>query len=97
LDFAQAEAFAKLVSAFGLPFWAGMVLWGFYQIRRLLSGAIEALRARDDRIETMLDHHIASTDKRIALLEQLLSRHDRNIEDIWERLSNSGQFKSNGK
>lgn len=96
MDFAQAEALAKIVAAFGAPFWAGTVLWLFYQIWKLLRHAIEALKQRDDSLQKLLDTHIATTDKRLALMEQLLNRHEDNIETLWDRLD-SGSFRNNAR
>jgi hypothetical protein len=86
VDFAEAEAFAKVVAAFGAPFWAGTVLWLFYQIWKLLRGAIEALRTRDDSLQRLLDAHISQTDKRISLIEQLIEHHDASIDVIIRRM-----------
>jgi hypothetical protein len=93
LDFAQLEPIAKVISAFGLPFWFSVILWAFFQIRKLLSGAIEALRKRDDSLQKIVEDHIAHTDKRIALMEQLITRHDRNIETIWQRMDTTNGFR----
>lgn len=92
IELSQIKVFAEVVAAFGLPLWAAVVLWLFYQIWRTLRGAIEALKQRDDHLQKMLDVHIAATDKRVSLMEQLLRRHDANIIALFERVD-SGRFR----
>ncbi len=96
MDFGQAEAFARIVAAFGVPIWAASVIWILWQIYKVLSGAIEALRARDTELEKLVNQHIASTDKRIDLLKQIVDRHDNNIEAMWSRLDGRAEhFRQN--
>jgi septal ring factor EnvC (AmiA/AmiB activator) len=92
----------KIVKDLGFPIWAAVVLYAAITITRAVTRVTEELRASDVLLKQTLTEHIeehreniAQTDKRIALMEQLLARHDDNIDSIWDRLNaNSGQFRA---
>lgn len=81
------ELFEKL----GFPLWSGVVLWAAIKINHTVHDGLSDLRQRDENLQRALEQHIAKSDTRIALIEQLLRRHDDNIESLWTRISENGK------
>lgn len=76
-----------LLTKLGFPIWAGVVLWAAVKITHAVNFALADLRARDGLLQESMEKHIAQSDTRISLIEQLLQRHDRSIEQIWVRIN----------
>jgi hypothetical protein len=64
----------KVLAGLGFPAWALVVAWGVFRV----SGMFNTLFTR-------MSEHSAATEKRLVLLEEIVRRHDRDIEKIAER------------
>lgn len=100
MDPISLETLLKLSEAFGLPVWIIVFVGAVTVTLRSAKKLVAELRARDALLQKVLTNHItentkaaAQTDKRIALMEQLIERHDDNIESMWNRI-NSGNFRA---
>lgn len=82
---------AELIEKLGFPVWAAVVLWAAVKFNRTVHDGLTDLRMRDASLQKALEEHIAKADVRIALIEQLLRRHDASLESLWERLEINGR------
>ncbi len=84
----------SIAQKLGFPLWSAAVVFAAVSITRAVTRVMTELRGRDELLQKTLMEHIAHSDKRSALMEQLLERHDDNIGTIFRRLDNSGNFRT---
>lgn len=93
---ASAEPVLHILERLGFPIWAAVVFWAAIKISHAVTAGLNDLKARDaelqramiaqgTQLQNAMNDHISKADIRIALIEQLLKRHDDSIEAIWTR------------
>lgn len=75
----------EIAGKLGFPIWAAVVLWATVKITHAVSAGIEDLRQRDTSLQKAIEAHVAQSDTRVSLIEQLLQRHDRSIDQLWDK------------
>jgi hypothetical protein len=66
----------------GFPMWSAVVLYAVIRITSIVRLGAMRLEENDRKFNERFEIHIVEADKRMSLIEQLLEKHDQEIQEL---------------
>jgi hypothetical protein len=73
---------AQLFQEIGFPLWAAVVFYAVIRITTIVRLGVMRLEENDRKFNERFEIHIVEADKRMSLIEQLLEKHDQEIQEL---------------